>query len=504
MKKIMPEDPSETPPLNPIRVETALPRYPIHRLAKHGDISIDIRERNAAGEVTIRWEVDYGKKHGQPGPLAYKLDTLIINRRIEEAARPMPRMIRLGSLREICRELGINEGKATQNVKDAIYQNASAFITAKISYRQTGGKEKTLEAGFNRYQVIFTGEELPGGRKADAVYIILSDVYMQVLNGAMTRPLDYDYLKSLPPAPQRFYELISYKLFAAIKNDLPRAKLLYSELCTYAPLTRQKDWEHARKQLAKIHAPHKKSGYIASVEFNDAVSCDGTPDWIMCYQPGPKARAEYRAFTKRGGPVMLQVEPVSQSTAVFAVSGQPALPLDYPQPSPQEAALMSYGITPALACDLASQHDATLIATYIEYLEFEISRKPGKILDPAAWLFSAFKKGRGKPKGFTSQDERDRLAAVKRQREEDDAAARRHRLEQDAAEKAERQRVNAYRKSLTPDQLAEHEAMAIAQADPATRELLEQTQERAMRRMLLGSILDGYIGRLLQGSVELV
>jgi hypothetical protein len=28
----------------------------------------------------MRWEVDYSKKHGQPGPLGYKLDTLIINR----------------------------------------------------------------------------------------------------------------------------------------------------------------------------------------------------------------------------------------------------------------------------------------------------------------------------------------------------------------------------------------------------------------------------------------
>ena len=55
------------------------------------------------------------------GPLAYKLDTLIINRRIEEAARPIPRIIRLGSLQEICRELGqIDEGKNTNQIKNAL------------------------------------------------------------------------------------------------------------------------------------------------------------------------------------------------------------------------------------------------------------------------------------------------------------------------------------------------------------------------------------------------
>ena len=93
----------------------------------------------------------------------------------------------------------------------------SLVITAKISYRMSDGSEQTLEAGFTRYSVILTGEKLPDGRKADGVYIVLNDVFIQVINGAMTRPLDYDYLKSLSPAPQRFYELLSYQMYAALK-----------------------------------------------------------------------------------------------------------------------------------------------------------------------------------------------------------------------------------------------------------------------------------------------
>jgi len=98
---------TELAPLNPIRVETALSRYPVHRLAKHGDIAIDIREKNETGEVSIKWEVSHNSKFGQPGPLAYKLDTLIINRRIEEAKRPVPRVLKLGSFREIINEIGM-------------------------------------------------------------------------------------------------------------------------------------------------------------------------------------------------------------------------------------------------------------------------------------------------------------------------------------------------------------------------------------------------------------
>src|SRR5947207_4701435 len=93
------ETSTELLPPNPIRVETALSRYPVHRLAKHGDIAIDIREMNAEREATIKWKVTHNSEYGPPGPLAYRLDTLIINRRIEEAARPIPRLIRLGSER---------------------------------------------------------------------------------------------------------------------------------------------------------------------------------------------------------------------------------------------------------------------------------------------------------------------------------------------------------------------------------------------------------------------
>ena len=78
--------------LNPIRVETAIARYPIHTLAKNknGDINIDIHEKNDQGETTLQWKVTYNSGFKRPGPLAYKTDTLVINRRIEEAPRPIP------------------------------------------------------------------------------------------------------------------------------------------------------------------------------------------------------------------------------------------------------------------------------------------------------------------------------------------------------------------------------------------------------------------------------
>jgi hypothetical protein len=81
---------------NTIRTETVLSRFPVHRLAKRGNTSIDITENIGDGEVKTKWEVSYNSKYGQPGPLAFKVDSLIINRRIDDAPRPLPKIIKLG------------------------------------------------------------------------------------------------------------------------------------------------------------------------------------------------------------------------------------------------------------------------------------------------------------------------------------------------------------------------------------------------------------------------
>ena len=483
---------SDILPINPIRVETALSRYPVHRIAKHGEIAIDIRERNQNGEVSIRWEVNHIPKYGQPGPLAYKLDTLIINRRIEEAGRPIPRLIRLGSLHEICRELGISEGKNVISIKKAMYQNASTFIAAKIRYRQSNGSEQTLETGFTRYQVIFTGEKLPDGRTADAVYLVLHDAFIQVINGAMTRPLDYDYLKSLPAAPQRFYELLSYQMYAAIKNDRERAKLLYSEFCKYAPLTRHVDWPYARNQMAKIHAPHRKSGYIGKIDYEQTVDADGIPDWIMLYQPGPKARAEFRAFTKRGGPVMLEMEP-------FTAEALPSLPAAVPT-SPLVAELIGHGVTEGIARQLVAEYDDDKIRQQIEIVDWLVEKKPDKIAEPGAYLVAAIRNGHATPKGFVSAAERRKQQETKEAKARADAADRRRKQEADTQARKEKELVTGFWEGLSKEQVAEHETAALAQATDEERKLIEAGP---FKKHGMTIIRMGYARKLLQSQGKL-
>lgn len=452
-----PEEPVSLDVLTVIRTETALSRYPIHRLAKKGEITIDIQKTGMDDAKALLWEVSYNSKYGQPGPLAYKLDTIIVNRRIEEAIErgggALGNVIKLGSLRDICRELGNSEGgESVQSVKRALLQNASAFINAKITYKtkefragSTGQSERSLEAAFTRYSVIFTGEGLPDGRKADAVYLILADVYRDVLTHAVMRPLDYGYLKSLPPASQRFYEVVSYQMYAALRHNNARAKLSYAEYCLLSTQTRYLDWDHVKKQMYKVHLPHLRSGYVAKIEYEAATDAEGQPDWVMYYTPGPNAVAEYRAFMGGGNravqrltkpperpgtlPVAFSEPPAHSAPAPAAVADfQPDLSVDIGSTDsaagtdigPEEAlvaALVTQGVGRAAAQTLAEDKPDVCrlhLEAYMPYLDALAARgefvyRNGK----GAYLHDAIRREYGPPKGFGAAHQREQDKQVR-------------------------------------------------------------------------------------------
>jgi hypothetical protein len=288
---------SKLTPLNIIRTETVLSKLPIHNLSKKGKIKIHITRKQNNSEHSLLWDVTPNPAYGEPRQLAYKLDTLVINRRIDEVGRPVPEIVHLGSLRDMAKELSL--GNNTPEVKKALRQNAHAVIKVKLQYTDKKGVEQEAEFESTRYGVIFTGEKLPTGQKADAVYLVLNPPYRQVLNSAPVRPLDYTYIKMLPPTAQRFYELLSYRMFTAIKYGHPHARLLYSEYSMLSAQERYYDYDHFKKQMWKIHRPHRLSGYIADVTYEATLDQEGKADWLMHYTPGRKAKAEYNTFNRR-------------------------------------------------------------------------------------------------------------------------------------------------------------------------------------------------------------
>ena len=323
---------SETTSLDILRSETAL-RYPFHNLSTSDNIHIAITNKDEKGSVTFSWEVSYNNKYGQPGRLAYRLDTLVINRRIDEATKgrqAVPQILKLGSLREIAEEL--NLGSNTNAVKKALHQNASAYLTIKgLVYEAKDQTEQTFEFGDTRYGVRFVGEKLPNGKKADAVYLVFHEDYRMLLDRAKTRPLDYDYLRELAPAAQRFYEIVSYEMLPAIKFG-QRAKLPYSEFCLFSTITRNFTFDEVKKQMWKIHRPHIEAEYIEKVEYEAVMDGSGQPDWNMFYVPGETAKRQQLVFDfkipyTRRERIRLPSPTKPQKTPI---STMPELPLIHP------------------------------------------------------------------------------------------------------------------------------------------------------------------------------
>jgi hypothetical protein len=194
--------------------------------------------------------------------------------------------------------LGLTEsGHNFNDIKQSLSQNAGATIKAKVFYRDKAGKQRKLEAVFSRYSVVFTGDSLPGGEEADGVYVVMNDIYQGFLNNVPLRPLDFNYLRQLPPSACRFYEVVSFRIYAALKYGWPRVSLSYSEYCEATGQRRLMTGTEVSKQMYKLHKPHLDRGYLSRVEFEKMPDADEDPDWNIWYTPGPRARDEYVKFS---------------------------------------------------------------------------------------------------------------------------------------------------------------------------------------------------------------
>jgi len=487
-------------PLKRVGIETGFSPYPFHTLSKKEGLEIEIKETNEKGKLQTIWEVSPNSKYGQPSILAYKIDTLVVNRKIDELRPNVPRIIKLGSLRDICKELGITEGQNTQDIKKALHQNASAYITANIYYKTKNQEELYMEYGATRYDVIFTGKRLPDGKKADAVYIVLHEVFHDFINKVQTRPLDYEYLKKLPPTAQRFYELISTQIYSHIKNKLPCAKLRYSEFCQYAPLTRYFDYEQVKKQMYKIHKPHRESGYIESVDFEKTTDENGNDDWFFSYKAGERAKREYRIFnlelkkTKKSDTL---VRPESSKTRKLVNQITPKLDF-LEDEKPLISKMKEFGVTEKKA--------ESLIKSHREAVEKEIPVFPyrllgGEIKNISGLFIKAVEEGYAAPQSYLESleqaESKKRFEAERKKNEEKDKARR----EEEAAWKRADDRLNnlpeAERQKLweaTREKILSSEK--YKDATPAQLKILEMVMEGS----ILSEIRDSFIEEEKQNS----
>jgi len=232
---------------------------------------------------------------------------------------------------------------------------------------------------------------------------------------------------------------------------------------------RHPDRDLARRQMAKVHAPHLASGYITAVEYEAAPAGDGPPDWTMIYTLGPRALGR----GPRATPPPL--------AAPAGPGGGPA------------AELVARGITPATAEALAGAHAAEKIAAKLDAFDWLVGRKDKALKrNPAGWLYRAIVDDFAAPPGYVGKAERERLAEAERERlhREEEGRQGRARAREDA------DAVRTFWVRLSPEDRQQVEAEAIAAADAEMRARCTAGPP-ALRRLAVAAARDAHIRALL-------
>ena len=244
-------------------------------------------------ESGTAWWVNPSAVYGYPGPFDKKV-FVTVQQTVMEAGLPQEQLLRLGSLRGLCRRMGLaDSGKNKKQIKDALFRIAGTEVYTQNTFflRDQGTywtESRQMGGYFHIWDVFWTGEQLPTGTTAECIYLYLNPPFVLSLNAFYLKPIDFDYYWGLQsPVAQRLYELLGLRFYGL--QTSPYAKYRYSELCTMLPLTRQKYLSKAKENLQGAHDELVSTGFLDKLEWHES---DVAGDWALHYYPGQRARDE--------------------------------------------------------------------------------------------------------------------------------------------------------------------------------------------------------------------
>jgi hypothetical protein len=185
--------------------------------------------------------------------------------------------------------------------------------------------------------------------------------------------------------------------------------MLYSYYCIRAPQTRYEDYDHVKKQMYKLHAPHKTSNYISTVEFRETTDAEGHLDWEMLYTPGRRAKAEFRAFaqTKR----VSGTRPVRELQSAQPASSEVEVKTK-PEADPLIEQLRIFGVTETKARQLVKSHREATEAQIAAFPYREVKQPK----NAAGWLVAAIEGNYTLPALYLEEQEKKQQASKAKER----------------------------------------------------------------------------------------
>ena len=125
------------------------------------------------------------------------------------------------------------------------------------------------------------------------VYIFPSGVYLRSLRNHYVKPINFNFVMSLPSAVcKRIYEMLSFGFSAFMRNDHSGQKCIYYnylDFCSRIPVTVYKYPYDAERKLRKYFRILFRNKYVSSVVYNFVGPQDR---WFLVIYPGKNALDE--------------------------------------------------------------------------------------------------------------------------------------------------------------------------------------------------------------------
>jgi hypothetical protein len=414
--------------ITPFRSEYNFLKYPffdLYKKSKRDFLEIHEQVYRDGDWAEIIWTVSRNIKGDFPSSLGRKIHKYLVEKILTELPKPICNPIRLGSLREICRALGISEGGNKEDIKKALKDIVMAGIESKGTFFLKS-KKIFLDRTFHLYDdVIFAGQELPIGQKADAVYVMLGSWVLENVNSDYTVPLDWDYHKGLKgDITSRMYELLSLDFFVALEHKKAYVEKEYLKWCPYFPIIPQDKLYRVNGILKSAFQQHVSSQFFAQLPEFTPIPQQAN-NWIIKFYIGHKAIQDYKWAKSQGRKATFPEKfpmPLDAQNKIKTIVA-PVAPVDS-QKQEYIDFLQTHGVNNAEKLVTSSPHTAAMMDIIIqdfktkrkEQFKFEKSPK-----DWLAWAFSSASYQR--PSGIKTQEE---VIAAKRKKENDDNARRKH------------------------------------------------------------------------------
>ena len=271
-----------------------------------------------------------------------------------------------------------------------------------------------------------------------------NDVLFRSFKAGNLKGLDFDFFKGLDGAiTKRLYRFLDKRFFHRDHYEFNLKELSW----VHVGLSRNYDVANLKRRLRPAIVELEQKGFLLPMPDQERflkVSCG---DWRVVFD-----RARSKSLPKRVSPDLDE--------------GKAALC----------QALVERGVTASTAADTVIAHPPERIRTQLEVFDWLVASADSRVSrNPAGFLISAIKSEYAPPKGFISQEERQRRSAKAADRQRNLEVRAQLRLrEAEARERAKGEAIEQFWKSFSSAERERMQQEALREANALERELVER------------------------------